>query len=69
MVSMKITIDESKCIGCGACAAIAPAVFIIDTETGKAKVSQQPQKITAEIQAAIDSCPTQAIKIVEEEEK
>jgi len=57
----KISIDEEKCIGCGACVSLCPKGFeMID---GKAKPTKADvKKITCEKEAA-DSCPVGAIII------
>jgi ferredoxin len=57
---VKVKLDKSKCIGCGACEAICPITF--ELKDGKAIVKKQPNKITCE-QDAADSCPVQAIKV------
>lgn len=64
---IKLKIDSNLCLGCGACVAIAPETFLLDPETGKAKIANQPKEIDETIQAAMDSCPVKAIK--KEEEK
>jgi ferredoxin len=65
----KITIDKTKCIGCGACQAIAPDVYeVID---GLATVHEN--KITPEnYEEAIDAstgCPVEAIIVSDKEEE
>ena len=54
----KISIDNEKCIGCGACASIDSKTFeIVD---GKAILKN---KKATESKDAIDSCPVNAIII------
>lgn len=55
----KVVIDDSLCIGCGACTGIAADTFELNDE-GKAAFTG---KITDEsaVQSAIDGCPVQAI--------
>ena len=66
----KVVLDSSKCIGCGACVAISGidngGNFDFD-ESGLSKVVND--KVTEKTQEAVDSCPVQAIEIVEEEEQ
>ena len=55
---MKVKVDKDKCIGCGACTAIAPDNFEFDDD-GLAKVIKE--EITDEVITAKESCPTEAI--------
>jgi ferredoxin len=57
----RLTIDKSKCIGCGTCAAIAPKSFKLGDD-GKAQPIEPPGDNEAVIEEAIDSCPVSAIK-------
>ena len=54
-----IKVDKKTCIGCGSCEAICPEVFKL--KQGKAEV--KAQKRPPCLQEAVDSCPTNAIKI------
>lgn len=56
----KIIIDREKCLGCGACALIAPKTFGIDKK-GKSKVVNQQDDPEKTIDSAIDCCPAKAI--------
>jgi len=58
---MKIKVDKEKCIGCGACEAIAPEIFTL--KNSKAVVVKQPKTKSEEQRAkeAANSCPVQAI--------
>ncbi|GBD98161.1 ferredoxin [bacterium BMS3Abin07] len=61
---MKITIDLDKCIGCGACEEICPAVFHLDEEIGKSTVIDEEACDYADCcEAAGENCPEQAISI------
>jgi ferredoxin len=62
----KILIDQDKCIGCNTCPLIDPEVFEMDTTIYKARVKNQPGKVTESVQSAIDSCPVGAISASEE---
>lgn len=61
---MKVKVT-SDCIGCGACVAIAPDIFELDTDTMKSKVKKQPKGKEEEELAkqAADACPVSAIKL------
>jgi len=52
-----VSINKSKCIGCGACASICGEVF--EMKDGKAHVKSQ--KNASCIKEAIESCPVDAI--------
>ena len=56
----KIEVDKDKCIGCGACTAIAPEVFEFDDD-GLAKVIQE--EINEDVITAKEGCPTEAITV------
>ncbi len=59
----KVSIDQERCICCGACAAIAPDEFEIDPKIGKARYIGSG-KITSDTQQAVLGCPVQVIKII-----
>ena len=66
--TMKITVDKSKCIGCGACASIEPSVFRVNQEDGKseAKTDACDQNNCQDTcREAAKSCPVGAISIEE----
>ncbi len=57
---MKITIDESKCVGCAACVNMYPDVF--EMKDGKAHVKGNSQEKDKKIaHGAVDICPVNAI--------
>jgi len=58
---MKVSVDEEKCIGCGACAAICPDVFEMGNE-GKSVVKEEETDKECAKDAA-ESCPVDAILI------
>ena len=59
---MTVTIDTTRCIGCGMCAYVAPEVFRI---AGKfSTVLAQPEKSqTVRVSTAANGCPVNAISI------
>lgn len=65
--ALHVTINPERCVGFGRCAAVAPGLYFIDEETGKAYyeaedlANAQPKDVFAGARA----CPTQAI-IVEQ---
>lgn len=64
---MKVTVDQSRCVGQGMCALYAPAVFILGDEDGRAQV--QDENVRADqmeaVRQAARACPEQAISIDE----
>lgn len=61
---MVVTVDKSRCIGCGLCVSIAPEVFEMkDDGFSHAKDVSGDKKFTKKVKEAADSCPVQAIKI------
>jgi len=58
-------VDADKCIGCNLCPSIAASTFKMDEDGSKAEVFDVAGDDEATVQMAIDSCPTQAISLVE----
>ena len=63
----KVIIDKDKCIGCGACVSIAPDCFDFDNQGLSELVKEDATN--EEVIDAIESCPTEAIHIEDDEEK
>lgn len=59
---MGLNVDKEKCIGCGACASIAPNTFKIGDD-GKSEVINETGDTGDAIKQAIDACPVQAISL------
>lgn len=53
-------VNQTTCIGCGTCAALAPKTFVVKDD-GKSHVLEPSGNSEQEIQGAIDSCPVGAI--------
>lgn len=62
----KIKVNKDACIGCGACVAIDPEHFEFNDE-GLSSVITQENLESEDLRNAIDSCPTSAISMTEEE--
>jgi ferredoxin len=58
---MKVVVDPKLCLGCGTCVALAPKSFRLGKD-GKAEVLEPPGDDEKTIKEAIESCPTAAIK-------
>ena len=54
-----VSVDETKCIGCGACVAVCPNVF--EMKGDKAAVKDAAAK--EDCNTAASSCPTHAISL------
>ncbi len=62
-----VKVDEEKCIGCGACVALAPSIFEMDMEKMKSRVKKQPEseeEVNLAKEAA-EACPVGAITVEE----
>lgn len=62
----KINVSEERCIGCGACVAIDPEHFEFNDE-GKSSVITNENLESENLVNAIESCPTSAIEMLEQE--
>lgn len=58
----KVFVDHDKCVGCGACVAIAPDTFEFNDD-GLSSVKDP--KVTDEAKEAMETCPYSAISIKE----
>ena len=58
---MEVTIDREECVGCGACAEIAPDVFRIDADDKAEVYGEVTDDNKDNVQDAIDTCPVSAI--------
>lgn len=62
----KIKVNEDACIGCGACVAIDSEHFAFNDE-GLSSVISNNNLESEDLINSIDSCPTSAISITEED--
>lgn len=63
-----IIVDENACIGCGACISLDPEHFTFSDEGLSAVISNENLE-TEEVKNAIESCPTNAISLGQENDK
>lgn len=64
---MKVTADQTRCMGYGNCVAAAPDFFELGDE-GIVRVLRHevPDDSRAHVQAAVQSCPVSALQIDDE---
>ncbi|MCA2252180.1 ferredoxin [Mycobacterium intracellulare] len=63
---MKVKVDTTKCSGIGLCEVTAPSVFEIgDDGQAQAIKSEPAQDERAEVEEAVNNCPTGALSIDE----
>jgi ferredoxin len=63
---MRVIVDIDKCIGCGTCQEICPAVFHLDETMGKAEVIDSDAcEYVGCCEAAEENCPVEAITVGE----
>jgi ferredoxin len=63
---MNVIVDEEKCIGCGRCEEICPAVFHVDEAIGKSQViDAEACEFVGCCEAAEENCPEDAISLEE----
>jgi len=65
-VALRIVVDRLRCIGSGNCADTAPNVFQID-EVERSVIINPLGAAPDVIVAAAESCPVDAIKIIDEQ--
>ena len=64
---MRIVVDYVKCTGLGMCEAEAPDLFEVGADGGLTVLSQCPAADRrAAAAAAVESCPTEALSLVED---
>jgi ferredoxin len=64
---MRIVVDRDKCTGLGMCEAEAPDLFEVQDDGSLLVLIERPSEDQrAELEAAVDSCPTEALTLVED---
>ncbi|MGI6188843.1 MAG: ferredoxin [Clostridiales bacterium] len=60
---MKVTVDQELCISCGLCISICDEVFHWNADDrAEAVATDVPEELEQDVQEAVESCPTDAIK-------
>ena len=63
---MKVKVNQSKCIGCGACPSLVPEVFDFnDDGLAHTIVDEVPENLEVQTKEALENCPVEAIEEVE----
>lgn len=60
---MKVHVDMSICLLHGQCVIAAPQVFSFDDEGGLVWLAEVDDSLRADVEAAADACPEQAIQL------
>jgi ferredoxin len=65
---MLVRSDRGKCVGAGSCAALAPAIFDQDDDSGLVQVlNERPAESERNVvEQAVEFCPAQALWVEEE---
>jgi len=64
---MNVRVDQDKCVGCGTCEEICPAVFHLNEVIGKAEVIDAGAcEFVGCCEAAEENCPVEAIVLEQE---
>jgi ferredoxin len=64
---MRIVVDYAKCTGLGMCEAEAPDLFEVQDDGSLLVLNENPSADQlAAAQAAVESCPTEALSLVED---
>jgi len=62
-LSMKIKINQNKCLGCGMCVNLCPKVFELQNGRSSVKKKVDLEKNKECVKEAIKNCPVQAITV------
>jgi len=65
MSDVRVNVDEAQCLGHQECTAVAPLLFAYDEERDVVRVVQDPvpPDLVAAANAAVSSCPVQALRV------
>jgi ferredoxin len=61
--TMRVTVDEETCIGCGLCAETCPEVFELKDDKAIAKMEEVPEDLVESCREAAEECPVEAIQV------
>ena len=64
----RIAVDGERCVGSGACEALAPDVFEVDDDGMLVVHRAEPaEDELGDVEAAVRTCPTRALALVSEQ--
>lgn len=63
---MKLTINKDECTACELCVDTCPELFEMGEDTAIVKVEKVPANQEDCAREAVESCPVEAIKLIEE---
>jgi ferredoxin len=63
---MRVEIDEDACIGAMSCESTCPDVFKVVGGVSTVVADPVPEDLEDAVREAVDNCPVQAIRIVED---
>jgi len=64
---MKVTVDRTRCTGLGICESTQPARFEIDAEGALVILGEDVNPVDlAAVHQAVASCPTEALRIIDD---
>ena len=61
--TMRVTVDEETCIGCGLCAETCPEVFELKDDKAIARMEEVPEDLVESCREAAEECPVEAIQV------
>ena len=61
--TMRVTVDEETCIGCGLCAETCPEVFELKDDKAISKMEEVPEDLLESCREAGEECPVEAIQV------
>lgn len=59
---VKLTVNQSRCLGCFLCVKVAPDAFFMNQDGKAQAVSESPLEANIAVEAAIHGCPACAIR-------
>jgi ferredoxin len=61
---VKVGVDRDRCVGSGACEALAPDVFEVDDDGVLTVLREEPaQDEQSDVRDAVTACPTRALSL------